>query len=135
MIASAVYLVGPSLGKELCRNHSTPIKTSSELEVILKEEKEKLGLTDATKIHAELREDKKHRSYARRINTNEYQIILSSNGGHNILILRHELYHIADGHCDHKPRKSLNDKLNWEIKYRLIYEPQADLYALTGIKL
>ena len=40
--------------------------------------------------------------------------------------IRHELYHIADGHCE-KP-SDIIDKL-------FILEPQAIIYATTGLKL
>jgi len=64
-------------------------------------------------------------AYAQKIDENKYNIVLGKNGL-NVGSLRHELYHIADGHFETK---------NYSLmKYYFILEPQANYYAAFGWK-
>ena len=47
-------------------------------------------------------------------------------------VIKHELYHILDGHLDDNKIRS---KLLSKFMYYYYYEPQATLYQTTGIKL
>lgn len=66
----------------------------------------------------------------RRIGENEYEIEFRDETTSKTII-RHELYHIADGHCD----ESLNSSLIEQVKYWFKYEPQAMIYSSTELKL
>jgi hypothetical protein len=137
-IANIVYFGGFLIGANgVHRCFSPPIKTESELELRLTEEKQRLGLTDSTIIHAHLSQNKKENSYAKKLAPNEYEINLEPVEGHNIAVLRHELYHIKDGHLDDvkKISDSFGGKIEKILKYVYINEPQAILYHMTGIKL
>lgn len=64
-------------------------------------------------------------SGARKVGQNQYELAISPLGK-RFAVMDHELYHIADGHCDAGK--------NW-IKYLFYDEPQAILYQSLGIKL
>ncbi|MBI2003908.1 hypothetical protein HYS72_00385 [Candidatus Pacearchaeota archaeon] len=98
------------------------IKDKTHLETLLRQEKKKLGIENKD-INVYFC-DRIETSSARKINENSYEIKIANNQ-RTTGILDHELYHIADGHCD----KSYNT-----LKYFFIYEPQATIYELTGIK-
>ena len=93
------------------------------LEQILKIEKRRVGLNEDRIIYVRISKNEDETSAAQKLNENKYQIVLSPNPSLNTL--RHELYHISDGHCD-KPYNLL--------KYLFIQEPQATIYSITGLK-
>ena len=107
---------------------SKRIRSQEELEQIVSEEATKLGL-DFTKIdtkyNGEVNGSKK--------NGERYDLHLEGNWLSTKATVRHELYHIAKGHCDDRLRIK-NGFLN-ELDYWLRREPQASLYGSFGIKL
>ncbi len=118
-----------SVASSLSQKESPRINNQSELETILKEERKKLLIKDNYAIHVNLTD--KNIGNAGKIKENKYKINL---GGkfRNISCLRHELYHIADGHCDDCLSRNIPYRI---IKYLCYYEPQAILYQVAGIKL
>lgn len=70
-------------------------------------------------------------SQARKLSNGEYEIVLSPRGS-NLSKLRHEFYHVADGHC-YKSGKG-NSGLNNTLTYLFWYEPQARIYQTKGLK-
>lgn len=62
-------------------------------------------------------------SQALKTSEKEYGIFLSSEAKESTL--RHELYHIAGGHCDNEYNL---------LKYYFIQEPKATIYQITGLK-
>lgn len=105
---------------------SPPINSQSELEVLLKQERKKLEIPQEKIIHAKL--ESYNGSYAQKVAENEYEITLDNLSlENNLNVLRHELYHIADGHCEEGNSNFLL-YLYWN-------EPQAVIYSLSDIKL
>lgn len=129
--------LGNFLSNELSDRYGQKIKDRAHLEILVNQEKEKLGFKNKNIevyfipfINT---------SIATKLNKNDYRIFLSSKQ-RTIETLRHEFYHIFDGHCDegyelYKNGKTFGKKLKNDIKYNYIYEPQAVVYSLTGIKL
>lgn len=103
------------------------IRDRSVLEEVLVEERDRLNIGKDVKIT--IKESNRETNYAEKTGANEYSIYLTTKG-HNRDVLRHELYHIADGHCERSMEKPIN-----KIIYFFWEEPQAKIYTLTGLKL
>ncbi|MAG37824.1 hypothetical protein CMI45_00345 [Candidatus Pacearchaeota archaeon] len=124
---------------------SEKINSQSQLERVIDEEKEKLGLgsvevegklvdkgfqyegRDATKGIA---------AWAVKDWDDQYKIFLINGRGNTRDGVRHELYHLARG-MEEPTGKGSNKSTfnNWEADYLLSEEPQAVIYAATGLKL
>lgn len=65
------------------------------------------------------------------VRTNEYKITLGGHGA-DVSGVRHELYHILDGHFKNIKPGEVNRNL---FKYLFYFEPQAVIYESMGIKL
>ena len=105
---------------------SKRIETQKELEKIVHEEALNLNM-NTDKIKCELKEKTTGSSaYGEKL---EYHHLFVGGLLANRKIVKHELYHIYDKHCNHET------KLKEELNYWLIEEPQAIIYSLTGIKL
>jgi len=109
------------------------IRDKIHLEKLLKQEKKKLGIENKN-INAYFC-NTIETSGARKINENSYEIFLAKDQ-RAFNVLRHELYHVADGHCD-KGYELFNNGRKFEktIRYLLINEPKASIYGATGLKL
>lgn len=68
-------------------------------------------------------------SAVRQLPDGSYEMRITEKGS-NKYTVRHELYHIADGYLD-----QYDGLIEDKIKYLFIEEPQATLYAATGIEL
>lgn len=101
---------------------SPKINNQIQLEQIIKTERKLAGIKEDIKLYVTM--GRKENSQALKTGEKEYDIFLSKRGA-NKFTLRHELYHIADGHCDTKYNN---------LKYFFIQEPQATIYAATGWK-
>jgi len=124
VLASLTY-VSLLVGAEALSEINSPrINNQAQLEEKLRENGEKLRdkINNSLKIH--IRKPKKDEPSAgsRKIGEREYEIVLSNA---NESVLKHELYHIADGHTDSRYRLLLY--LFWQ-------EPQAAIYQITGLK-
>jgi hypothetical protein len=104
---------------------SPKITSQSHLEEILDDEMKKAGIDSDIDLKIKLSDDEDEVSHLKRFMDGSYEIILSPYGS-NVSTLRHELYHLADGHLDNG-HFSLT-------KYFFWYEPQATIYQLTGLK-
>ncbi len=104
-------------------NNSLKIKDAHDLEILLRQEKKKLGIED--KIISVSFNDTLITSYAIK-KENNYEIFLVPRH-HNLGVLKHELFHIAAGHLDRSKTSSFR-------KY-YIEEPSAIIYSLKDIKL
>lgn len=106
---------------------SPALKSKQHAEQFIKKEQKKLMIEDKG-IELVIKETEKN-GYAIKIGDNQYAIAVNPkclNEG----MIKHEIYHIADGHCDAKLRPI--PFLAW---YTFYYEPQAALYSAFGIKL
>jgi len=121
--AHIIYFGVPAALSLVTSSVAPKIKNKSHLEQMLKEEKKKLNLGDDIKIVVELKDNNKGFSYAKKTGKNQYFINLKKNS-HNLHVLKHELYHIADGHCD-------AEKMNL-LRFFYIEEPQAIFYSSFG---
>ena len=127
---SCFYLAGLVTTQLVSTISSSQIESRSHLEQILDQERSRAGIKEGTRIHVIMSTDREAISCAVKRAEGEYGIVLSPDGM-NVCTLRHELYHIADGHCD----AELGDST---VKYWLAYlfwaEPQATIYEATGLK-
>ena len=112
-----------------------PKKTKEQLEIILNKEKKKLDLNN--KNIEIIFNDKIRNSTAETKENGSYLISLSKNQRNNS-VLRHEMYHIAKGHCDRyyntRGIRGFLDIGKRFFDYNFIMEPTAAIYSLTGIK-
>ncbi len=110
---------------------SQRIEDQSQLESKLLEERKKLRekIKDDVIIHASLDGDE-HTSlpHSEKIKDREYKIVLTQQCSDQDT-LRHELYHIADGHFEDMDRIKYIKNI-----YYLWFEAQAVIYELTGLK-
>ncbi|MEK6817681.1 MAG: hypothetical protein AABX80_02660 [Nanoarchaeota archaeon] len=123
LVASVLYATA-ILGIQVIPQEFSPKINKINLEQILNEERKRAGINDTTKINVQLSNEEEEVSYAQKINNGEYKIVLPKISA-NKNVLRHELYHIADGHCDEEFTN---------LKYFFIHEPQATIYSITGLK-
>ena len=102
---------------------SEKIKGKENIERVVIEESEKLGINPKT-IRIVNYNEAFVAAYTKKVGDNLYEMGL----GKEIrrATVKHECYHIANGHCE-KP-SDIIDKL-------FILEPQAIIYATTGLKL
>lgn len=130
ILSSTLMLYGFGLAglDFIAQSKACPLKDKKHAEQILKREQKKLGIEDK-KIELILEEtlEEKYKAHgaARKVGPNSYQIFLIPKEL-NDSIIKHEVYHIADGHCDSQ---------GGVITYFFYYEPQARLYAAFGIEL
>ncbi len=111
------------LGSQLVSRHFSPsINTQSQLEFILEEEKEKAGIPKTTKVSANIENERL--VYSHKEGDKKYKVVLAKENS-QLVLLRHELYHIADGHCDQP---------YYFLRYFFWEEPQATIYSITGLK-
>lgn len=133
--ASSLVYFGALFGVEIISNAVYPkISSQSDLEQILTRERETAGINKDTIINARISNKKDSFSYAKKIFKGGYEIVLRKES--STAVLRHELYHIADRHCDHVfPKDNTIEKLDWFAKYLFWEEPKAALYGAFGWKL
>jgi len=134
-ITHLIYLLS-LMGIERYTSQNSPkIENQSHLERIVKIEIEKMGLKDKN-IKVKLSNDRGIKSNATQFKDNHYEIILSP--PHNDLgVLRHELYHIADGHfLTEKEIKEIGIFEGIIYKFGYIYyrEPKAAIYAFKNLE-
>ncbi len=102
------------------------IDSQEELEEIVYEEATNLGMnTDIIKCELE-DEIEGWSAYGGGL---ENQYIFLGGFLANRKMVRHELYHLYDKHCDH------DTKLKEELNYWFVEEPKAIIYSFTGLKL
>ena len=135
-IAGFIYLTALTGNNSISSYNSPIIKNRSELELIINDERIKAGVNENYHIHVIFEDNKPNESAsAAKIGKNNYLIRLPKKDS-NLSTLRHELYHIADGHCDDVLEISKNsNSLKKLLKYLFVYEPQASIYQSTGLKL
>lgn len=120
IIYTGILLVAQGISQET----SQRINNQSQLEQILNIERKRAGIKNEMIINISMSNNKEDISEAEKIGEKYYQITLSPRSS-NLSTLRHELYHITDGHCD----ETYND-----FKYFFWNEPQATIYQITGLK-
>lgn len=105
------------------------ITTQSKLEQMLEMDRKKLDASNNVMIRAALSQECIGKST--KLGDGLYEISLG--GIHaNESTLKHELYHILDGHFE--DAENLNSELLTALKYLFWYEPKARIYELTGLK-
>jgi len=105
------------------------INSVSQLEQLAKIERKKINSKNKSKIIYKLTSEDE--GYSEKSSEDKYKIVLGGKYA-NESMLKHELYHILDGHF--KDTERLNSGLQTELKYLFWYEPQAVIYATTGLK-
>ena len=129
--AGAWSMLGASIIQKL---FSPKIRNESELESVLATERTKLRIDDSIKIKAKLSENNMEGSYAVKRAQGEYEINLAP-GSQNLATLKHELYHIADGHCIKVVKEGEPDKMGVVelLKYLHWQEPRAVFYGTNEL--
>ncbi len=130
ILAANVIYFGGLIGTGLVANIVSPkITTQGKLEQLVKEERRKIDPLNNDNISANIFLEKAASS--RKLGDRSYQIEM---GGFfaTETTLRHELYHILDGHCD--DNFELNPSLKNKLRYIYWHEPQARIYQITGLK-
>ena len=125
-LAGSLYILGLQGTSAISDIGQPRIEEQSLLEKHIEIERAKITENNDVKITAKIGEN----SYAKKVGDNDY--ILSLKKGRSSSTLRHELYHILDGHCDENSELPLPLK---KLAYLFWHEPQAVLYESTGIKL
>ncbi len=126
--AGVIYFAG-MIGTQSIANFTSPkIQSQTQLEQLLNQERKKIEPNNEFKIRATLTVH--DNACSKKIKDNEYEIEMGSSFA-NETTLRHELYHILDGHFENIPKSGLN---KW-ITYLFWVEPQATIYQATGLKL
>lgn len=128
--AGCLYFAG-LIGTEFVSNNLSPkINSQIELEQLVERERKKINPNNNCVVFPILSSENEARSY--RMFNGWYVIDIGGKMAHESS-LRHELYHILDGHCD----DVLKSKSNFqrELRYLFIYESQAAIYESTGLKL
>ena len=128
----SIYLLGLFAAEGVSDILSEEVEGLENLEKILEEEKSKLKQCQNYEINIKIIDDSET-PYATKIYGDKFEIGLYQTS--NISTIRHELYHIEDGHTNMKTPKNLKERLHNGIKYLFVYEPQAAIYELTGLKL
>jgi len=128
VVAGISYWASCTAQSAFCIN-SPRIETQSQLESKLLEERKKLKIKDSIIIHASLDGDEHTTlAHSEKIKNKEYKIVLTQSCRDEDT-LKHELYHIADGHFE----KIDKTKGVGHIKYGWL-ELQAEIYSVTGLK-
>jgi hypothetical protein len=115
----------------LQRDESVQINSQSQMESLLKIEKEKLGCDRNIEVKLLDPLDFFFGGRAQAVNDDKYRITIKR--GSSLTTLRHELYHVCSGHL-----KSSSNPLTFPfyfLKYLFWEEPAAEIYSLTGLKL
>ena len=108
---------------------SVQITSQQQLEQLLETEKNKLN---CEKDIIAILDDSINGGGSYRGFDGKYYIKLGGDRGANLSVLKHEIYHIHDGHSDNILSK---DPLIHPFIYYLWNEPQAVIYQIFGIKL
>jgi len=132
------YQIGLTGVNEYLRRNSTKFENKKQLEEVLKSEIEKLEIKNKL---IKVQYQKEDQADSRKTGTNEYVISIGPSFN-NDNVLKHELYHIADGHCDYtyklneiyKKHPLLAPAVGFynTSKYLFYNEPQAIIYTATG---
>ena len=145
-LAGGILYVGSLVGfSKLASLNSPEIKSQGQLEQLLGEERASLEIGEDIFINAIFNSDYIYGCYGYatvscswKSAEKEYTIIIPVSG--TVSDLKHEIYHIADGHTDwgyeltsRAMPEDFDDFKFWA--YYLFYaEPQAVIYELTGLK-
>lgn len=130
-ILTISYVSSLGISNELGAKFSNKIRNEQHLDFLLQKEKSDLGISHKN-IEVFMTNDKKGTCWAAKIKNENRYIIHLPKRCHNINSLKHEVYHIADGHC--KENLTIKSELKRKLKYYLDYEPKAILYATYNIK-
>ncbi|MDP3990346.1 MAG: hypothetical protein Q8Q01_04025 [archaeon] len=114
---------------------SPKINSQEELEMILTERRKLAGIEKEVVILAKIDKygNEIDHPLSAKLGDKKYGILLGPEWGRNVNTLDHELYHIADGHCD--AEMEVNNRFLRFLQYFYLHEPQAILYSTYGIKL
>ena len=123
-LALGAYSLGLAGVQGLAGINSPKISAQSQLEEQLLIERERLGMDKNIVINAHIG----NKSFTTKTGSNQYELGLGDDA--NLSTLRHELYHIYDGHCDTGNLTSIKGRLH----YLFLEEPQATIYQTTGLK-
>ena len=114
----------------------SPINSQEDLTRIVSEERKILNIPDSIKIISEYYNSDKVVPNARKLNHNNYKIQIGTLSLETRGTVKHELYHIADGHCDLGEQQLFKEsKLAFGVIYLFYGEPQAIIYSAFNIKL
>lgn len=118
-----------------CSPFDRQIQTQEELEKVVKEEAEKLSIEHNNiecKYDAlELQFLDSSAMIKKLRNKDRYQLLLEKGRYATRKIVRHELYHLAKKHLEHRPKNIVFEHLDYLCRREI----QATLYGTFGIKI
>ena len=126
--AVGFYIVGLVGTNSISSFTSPTIQNQSQLEAVIRQESKKLGIFENIIINSRFGGEF---TYLKKIDEGEYEMVLNKDFG-SISDVRHELYHLADGHFD---GGGMAESFPNFLKYLFWEEPQATIYALSSLKL
>lgn len=97
------------------------VKSKSHLQKMIESERKRLNINPDYKIQGSFTRGS---SQAQKVGHNRYEIRLNAKRA-TYGKLKHEIYHIAEGHCE---------KSSSALEYFLWNEPQAAIYCVTGLR-
>jgi len=128
-LVGGIYITG-IVGIQYIANLVSPrIQSQSQLERLLGQEWDKFDTSRKYNISVKLVKEDTGRS--RKLYNGDYEVKIGGDLA-NESTLRHELYHVFDGHCD--DIHNVSPGLPRKFKYLFWYEPQATIYQVTGWK-
>ncbi len=136
--SSLLYFGSMVVLSGIAEMRAEPFHNRKQLEEMLEVEKKKLGIEnkDIDVVVCYTNEDYKQfgrpsgsLAFSGKKTDNTYLVVLGPQAN-NTYGLKHELYHIADGHCDAEQKPFPLD----ELCYFFYYEPQAVVYSATDWK-
>ncbi len=128
-ISASTYCGALIGGQLIAINNSPKLNPMSKIEAIIKEEKKKFGIKPDLTITVGLTESNEASATLNCINGKEQYIVKIGGYFREESFLRHELYHIFDGHLGKCPKKRL-----LYTYYFFWAEPRATFYQVTGFK-
>lgn len=129
LLSNTAYIGGLAFFDGLAQCISPNI-SPLQIEEKIVEERKKRDISDKVSIKLVSPNQKDPRAYSRKIRDNEYELGLSK-GAMNLGALRHELYHIADGHLEGIEGRAYISRYGRALFWD---EPRAILYSFKGEK-
>lgn len=135
-VVGCVYLWGLIATQTIIAHLPPEIELQSpHFEQILDRERNRAKICANKVVDVRFDNDKTRIPCVRKLYEGKYEIVLSPNGS-NLYTLRHELYHIAEGHCDREKTGPYISRIFQDSLTSLFWdEPRAMIYGVTKLKL
>jgi|TARA_B100002003_G_C14131943_1_gene544379 hypothetical protein len=130
-LVSSIFILGAI--NTSVNNSSCKINNEDHLEELVEQERNNIGMPGEYDIQFVLSTNTDFSAFAEKLGENQYRVCMSTEY-QTLSTLRHEMYHIFDGHCEDGQQKGLSSVMQG-LKYLLFCEPKACLYSFSELKL